>query len=68
MRTKAHSDIVILQQDITKENYIKFIMASSKWTRVICLIFNYLWPPYVIGQAIYIFILWFLLSYSVFLA
>jgi len=22
---------------------------------------NYLWPPYVIGQAIYIFILWFLL-------
>jgi len=22
-----------------------------------------LWPPYVIGQAIYIFILWFLLSF-----
>jgi len=27
---------------------------------------NILWPPYVIGQAIYIFILWFLLSSSVF--
>jgi len=24
---------------------------------------HYLWPPYVIGQAIYIFILWFLLSF-----
>ena len=26
--------------------------------------YSYLWPPYVIGQAIYIFILWFLLSSS----
>jgi len=34
---------VILQQEITKENCIKSITASSKWTRVImCLKFTYL--------------------------
>jgi len=34
---------ITLQQEITKENCIKYIIASSKWTRVImCLKFTYL--------------------------
>jgi len=34
---------VVLQQDITKENCITYIIASSKWTRAImCLKFTYL--------------------------
>jgi len=34
---------VILQRDITKENCIRCIIASSKWTRVaMCLTFTYL--------------------------
>jgi len=39
-----NNENVILQQDITKENRpsIKCIIASSKWTRVMCLIFTYL--------------------------
>jgi len=37
-----NTENVILQRDITKENCIKYIIASSKWTRVIWLIFTYL--------------------------
>jgi len=45
--------------------YHIYLLASWKWTRVItCLKFTYLWPPYVIGQAIYIFTLWFFLLFS----
>jgi len=37
-----HTKNVTLQWDITKENCIRFIIASSKWTRVImCLKFTY---------------------------
>jgi len=36
-----NTDNVVLQQDITKENCIKCILASLKWTRVIYLIFTY---------------------------
>jgi len=28
-----------------------------------CMLTHYLWPPYVVGQAIYIFILWYLLLF-----
>jgi len=42
---------VILQRDITKENCIRCIIASSKWTRVIvCLTFTYVG---VIQQSVY---------------
>jgi len=38
-----NTENVILQPDITKENYIKCIKASSKWIRVImCLTFTHL--------------------------
>jgi len=32
----------------------------------VCCLSNFLWPPYVIGQAIYIFMMWFLLSFFFF--
>jgi len=42
---------VILQRDITNENCIRYIIATSKWTRVImCLTFRYLG---VIQQIVY---------------
>ena len=38
-----NTENIILQGDITKENSIRCILASSKWTRVImCLTFTYL--------------------------
>jgi len=37
----------------------KFILCDSIFVLLMC----DLWPPYVIGQAIYIFILWFLLLF-----
>jgi len=39
-----NTENVILQRDITKENCIRCIVSSSKWTRVIiCLTFTYVW-------------------------
>jgi len=38
-----NTENIILQRDITKENCIRCITASSKWTRVImCLKFTYM--------------------------
>ena len=36
-----NTENAIVQRDITKENCTKFIIASSKWTKVMCLIFTY---------------------------
>jgi len=39
-----NTENVILQREITKENCIKCITASSKWTRiVVCIKFTYVW-------------------------
>jgi len=41
-RESQNTENVTLQRDITKENCIRCIIASSKWTRVImCLKFTY---------------------------
>ena len=43
VKVKTPEKNVILQWDITKENCIRCIIASSKWTRVImCLTLTYL--------------------------
>ena len=39
-----NTESVILQQEITKENCIRCIAASSKWTRVI--VFHFFWVLY----------------------
>ena len=44
----------------------KTTTMTRAMNKIIKLTIHYLWPPYVIGQAIYIFILWFLLLYSFF--
>jgi len=33
-----NTENVILQQEITKENCMKIIIASSKWIRVLCVL------------------------------
>jgi len=43
----------MLQQDITKENCIKCIVASLKRTRVMCLIFTYLMQQCMCETKIY---------------
>ena len=64
--TSADSDgqQLLLPIDVKTFLYIRFYVFFIYGTFLRFLTF--LWPPYVIGQAIYIFILWFLLSIFLF--
>ena len=58
----------VLLTDLVDSSFCNFLNAAmfvyaivvAAWYADTCV---YLWPPYVIGQAIYIFMMWFLLLF-----
>jgi len=67
-KSNANNQVLRFFCNLQSYNYRKFTAKvllfshSENYIKLTFVVVN-LWPPYVIGQAIYIFILWFLLLY-----